>query len=126
MAANLPTGLGPAVAMTGGFQRPALFVLAGGIDPIGAKVAEALGGEAFYMSRGNASRRQPGRPDSGTSMRDMVGRDNFPGIVHPGRSEAESRRIQKAMKSSDFYFRGNDAARIGIPRLKLGNHHVVH
>jgi hypothetical protein len=25
------------------FQRPALFVLAGGINPIGAKMAEALG-----------------------------------------------------------------------------------
>ena len=29
------------------FQRPALFVLAGGINPIGAKMAEALGYEAF-------------------------------------------------------------------------------
>ncbi len=32
------------------FQRPALFVLAGGINPIGAKTAEALGYDAFYMS----------------------------------------------------------------------------
>jgi len=32
------------------FQRPALFVLAGGINPIGAKMAEALGYDAFYMS----------------------------------------------------------------------------
>ena len=30
------------------FQRPELFVLAGGINPIGAKMAEALGYEAFY------------------------------------------------------------------------------
>src|SRR5437763_1432509 len=35
------------------FQRPALFVLAGGINPIGAKMAEALGYDAFYMSGGN-------------------------------------------------------------------------
>ena len=31
------------------FQRPALFVLAGGINPIGAKMAEALGYDAFYI-----------------------------------------------------------------------------
>ena len=54
------------------FQRPELFVLAGGINPIGAKMAEALGYEAFYMSGGNTSAHQLGWPDSGTSMRDMV------------------------------------------------------
>src|SRR5271170_4796016 len=54
------------------FQRPALFVLAGGINPIGAKMAEALGYDAFYMSGGNTSAHQLGWPDSGTSMRDMV------------------------------------------------------
>jgi 2-methylisocitrate lyase-like PEP mutase family enzyme len=54
------------------FQRPALFVLAGGINPIGAKMAEALGYEAFYMSGGNTSAHQLGWPDSGTSMCDMV------------------------------------------------------
>jgi hypothetical protein len=32
------------------FQQPELFVLAGGINPIGAKMAEALGYNAFYMS----------------------------------------------------------------------------
>ena len=37
------------------FQRPALCVLAGGINPIGAKMAEALGYDAFYMSGGNTS-----------------------------------------------------------------------
>jgi hypothetical protein len=30
------------------FQRPELFLLAGGINPIGAKMAEALGYDAFY------------------------------------------------------------------------------
>jgi 2-methylisocitrate lyase-like PEP mutase family enzyme len=34
------------------FQRPELFVLAGGINPIGAKMAEALGYDAFYISWG--------------------------------------------------------------------------
>ena len=61
------------------FQRPELFVLAGGINPIGAKMAEALGYEAFYMSGGNTSAHQLGWPDSGTSMRDMV--DNARKIV---------------------------------------------
>src|ERR1700738_2753172 len=61
------------------FQRPALFVLAGGINPIGAKMAEALGYDAFYMSGGNTSSHQLGWPDSGTSMRDMV--DNARKIV---------------------------------------------
>jgi len=32
------------------FQRPAFFVLAGGINPMGAKMAETLGYDAFYMS----------------------------------------------------------------------------
>src|SRR6266849_10833611 len=54
------------------FQRPELFVLAGGINPIGARMAEALGYDAFYMSGGNTSGHQLGWPDSGTSMRDMV------------------------------------------------------
>src|SRR6202043_3832402 len=61
------------------FQRPALYVLAGGINPIGAKMAEALGYDAFYMSGGNTSAHQLGWPDSGTSMRDMV--DNARKIV---------------------------------------------
>src|SRR6266852_2661554 len=61
------------------FPRPALFVLAGGINPIGAKMAEALGYDAFYMSGGNTSAHQLGWPDSGTSMRDMV--DNARKIV---------------------------------------------
>ena len=61
------------------FQRPALFVLAGGINPIGAKMAEALGYDAFYMSGGNTSAHQLGWPNSGTSMRDMV--DNARKIV---------------------------------------------
>src|ERR1700693_6561412 len=37
------------------FQRPALFVLAGGINPIGAKMAGELGYDAFYMFGGNIS-----------------------------------------------------------------------
>ena len=61
------------------FQRPELFVLAGGINPIGAKMAEALGYDGFYMSGGNTSAHQLGWPDSGTSMRDMV--DNARKIV---------------------------------------------
>ena len=61
------------------FQRPELFVLAGGINPIGAKMAEAVGYDAFYMSGGNTSAHQLGWPDSGTSMRDMV--DNARKIV---------------------------------------------
>src|SRR5207248_9500146 len=61
------------------FQRPELFVLAGGINPIGAKTAEALGYDACYMSGGNTSAHQLGWPDSGTSMRDMV--DNARKIV---------------------------------------------
>ncbi len=61
------------------FQRPELFVLAGGINPIGAKMAEALGYDAFYMSGGNTSAHQLGWPNSGTSMRDMV--DNARKIV---------------------------------------------
>src|SRR6516165_3032007 len=61
------------------FQQPELFVLAGGINPIGAKMAEALGYDAFYMSGGSTSAHQLGWPDSGTSMRDMV--DNARKIV---------------------------------------------
>ena len=35
---------------------------------MGAKMAEALGYDAFYMSGGNTSAHQLGWPDSGTSM----------------------------------------------------------
>src|ERR1700759_4552703 len=61
------------------FEQPGLFVLAGGINPIGAKMAQTLGYDAFYMSGGNTSAHQLGWPDSGTSMRDMV--DNARKIV---------------------------------------------
>ena len=61
------------------FTRPEIFVLAGGMNPIGAKMAEMAGYEAFYMSGGNTSAHQLGWPDSGTSMRDMV--DNARKIV---------------------------------------------
>ena len=67
------------------FQRPELFVLAGGINPIGAKMAEALGYDAFYMSGGNTSAHQLGWPDSGTSMRDIGGQrpENCPDRADP-------------------------------------------
>ena len=32
------------------FERPEIFVLAGGMNAMGAKMAEVLGFEAFYMS----------------------------------------------------------------------------
>ena len=53
--------------------------MAGGMNPIGAKMAEVLGYEVFYMSGGNTSAHQLGWPDSGSSMRDMV--DNARKIV---------------------------------------------
>lgn len=61
------------------FTQSRLFVLAGGMNPMGAKMAEAAGYEAFYMSGGNTSAHQFGWPDSGSSMRDMV--DNARKIV---------------------------------------------
>lgn len=54
-------------------------MLAGGMNPMGAKMAEVAGYEAFYMSGGNTSAQQFGWPDSGSSMRDMV--DNARKIV---------------------------------------------
>ena len=79
------------------FQRPALFVLAGGINPIGAKMAEALGYEAFYMSGGNTSAHQLGWPDSGTSMRDISHSAPFFAVPkHFG--EASCRRRGRAMR----------------------------
>jgi 2-methylisocitrate lyase-like PEP mutase family enzyme len=61
------------------FEQHKFFVMAGGMNPIGAKMAEALGYEVFYMSGGNTAAHQLGRPDSGSSMRDMV--DNARRIV---------------------------------------------
>ena len=52
------------------FQRPELFVLAGGINPIGAKMAEALGYDAFYMSGGNTL----GAPTGLARLRDQHAR----------------------------------------------------
>jgi 2,3-dimethylmalate lyase len=61
------------------FEQKQFFVMAGGMNPIGAKMAEVLGYEVFYMSGGNTSAHQLGWPDSGSSMRDMV--DNARKIV---------------------------------------------
>jgi 2-methylisocitrate lyase-like PEP mutase family enzyme len=52
-----------------------------------SKMAEALGYDVFSMSGGNTSAHQLGWPDSGTSMRDMVGErarsrlSSFPPLV---------------------------------------------
>ena len=54
------------------FERPEIFVLPGGMNPMGAKMAELLGFEAFYMSGGNTSAHVLGLTEGGTSMRDMV------------------------------------------------------
>src|SRR2546425_5720705 len=61
------------------FDQQKFFVMAGGMNPIGAKMAEVLGYEVLYMSGGNTSAHQLGWPDSGSSMRDMV--DNARKIV---------------------------------------------
>ena len=61
------------------FEQQKFFVMAGGMNPIGAKMAAALGYEVFYMSGGNTAAHQLGWPDSGSSMRDMV--DNARKIV---------------------------------------------
>ncbi len=54
------------------FERPEIFVLAGGMNAMGAKMAEVLGFEAFYMSGGNTSAQLMGWTEGGTSMRDRV------------------------------------------------------
>jgi 2-methylisocitrate lyase-like PEP mutase family enzyme len=68
------------------FQRSALFVLAGGINPIGAKMAEALGYDAFYMSGGNTSAHQLGWPRLGDQYARHGGQrpENCPGRADPG------------------------------------------
>ena len=62
------------------FERPEIFVLAGGMNAMGARMAEVLGFEAFYMSGGNTSAQLMGWTEGGTSMRDMV--DNARRIVN--------------------------------------------
>ena len=62
------------------FERPEIFVLAGGMNAMGAKMAEMAGYEAFYMSGGNTSAQLMGQTEGGTSMRDMV--DNARRIVN--------------------------------------------
>ena len=67
------------------FQRPELFVLPGGINPIGAKMAEALGYDAFYMSGGNTSAHQLGWPNPGPCARHGGQRpENCPDRADPG------------------------------------------
>ena len=62
------------------FERPEIFVLAGGMNAMGARMAEVAGYEAFYMSGGNTSAQLMGLTEGGTSMRDMV--DNARRIVN--------------------------------------------
>ena len=62
------------------FERPEIFVLAGGMNAMGARMAEVAGFEAFYMSGGNTSAQLMGMTEGGTSMRDMV--DNARRIVN--------------------------------------------
>ena len=62
------------------FERPEIFVLAGGMNAMGARMAEVVGYEAFYMSGGNTSAQVMGQTEGGTSMRDMV--DNARRIVN--------------------------------------------
>ena len=62
------------------FERPEVFVLAGGMNAMGARMAEVVGFEAFYMSGGNTSAQVMGLTEGGTSMRDMV--DNARRIVN--------------------------------------------
>ena len=50
------------------------------MNAMGAKMAEAIGYEAFYMSGGNTSAQVMGLTEGGTSMRDMV--DNARRIVN--------------------------------------------
>ncbi len=57
------------------FERPEIFVLAGGMNPMGAKMAEVLGFEAFYMSGGNTSAHVLGLTEGGTSISDMLDTD---------------------------------------------------
>ena len=55
------------------FESPKIFVLAGGANPLQAKLAEIVGFEAFYMSGANTSAHLIGWPDVGvTTMREMV------------------------------------------------------
>jgi hypothetical protein len=103
------------------FQRPALFVLAGGINPIGAKMAEALGYEAFSMSGGNTSAHQLGWPDSRTSMRDMV--DNARKIVRPCRSRSSRTRTRATATPSVRITRcGNTSRRASLARTLKTRH----
>ena len=62
------------------FERPEIFVLAGGMNAMGARMAEVAGYEAFYVSGGNTSAQLMGLTEGGTSMRDMV--DNARRIVN--------------------------------------------
>ncbi len=55
------------------FERPEIFVLAGGTNPLQAQMAEMVGYEAFYMSGGNTSANLLGWPDVGVmTMREIV------------------------------------------------------
>ena len=55
------------------FESPKIFVLAGGTNPLQARLAQMVGFEAFYMSGGNTSANLLGWPDVGvTTMRDIV------------------------------------------------------
>ena len=55
------------------FERPEIFILPGGMNPISAKVAEVVGFDAFYMSGGYTMFHTVGWPDPGSgSLKEMV------------------------------------------------------
>ena len=62
------------------FERPEIFVLPGGMNPMGPKWQKPWGSRLFYVSEGNTSAHVLGWTETGTSMRDMV--DNARRIVN--------------------------------------------
>ena len=61
------------------FERPEMFIIAGGMNAMGARMAQLAGYEAFYMSGANTSAHLLGMMDTGTHMREMI--DNARRIV---------------------------------------------
>lgn len=88
------------------FARPEIFVIAGGVNAIAAKMAEVPGYEAFYMSGEHVGAPAPG-PGGGRGG-DGAGEIARAAAAPPG-TRGHAHRLSRLLFADDRAMRGHDA-----------------